>query len=77
MGRTGKDYRQSSDPLFGLAILKLTGEIKGRKAEGYDAVLQMSMAELGVTSAELKNYIKRNRALLEQTIREEGLIERQ
>ena len=74
MSPTGKDYKKR-DPLFGLAILKVSQQMRGQKIAGYDSIVQMTMAKLKITPADLNKFIKENRKKIEQAIHEEGLLD--
>jgi len=67
MGDTGKNYRKG-DPLRGAAILMLSLEKQGLSDQAARGLMQGTFADLGVKEAEVRKYLKKNRAELERTL---------
>ena len=65
---------EKKEPIFGVAILKVSYELKGKTLAGYDMILKDTMKDLGITEEELDQYIKNNRQLLVKVCRERGLV---
>ena len=68
------DSNRKGDPIYGVAIMKVAYELRGKKLLGYEHILRETMDHLGVKEAELERYIARNRQALEETCRERGLV---
>jgi len=65
---------KKKDPVFGVAILRVAYEMRGKSLPGYEDILKDVMKQLGVTQEELDRYIAENRQILEELCREKGLI---
>lgn len=61
------------DPLFGVAILKVSVEMRGGGLGVYDGIIKDTCDDLGVKEKEVDRYIKKHRARLEEICRERGL----
>lgn len=63
MTESGKKYRKG-DPLRGAAILMLSLEKKGLSDEAARGLMHGAFADLGVKEADVRKYLKKNRAEL-------------
>ena len=58
--------KESRDPLFGAAVLKLSMAQKGMIGEpGFRVVYAGTLRELGITDSEVDDYIDKNRSKLD------------
>ena len=61
---------KTRDPLFGAAVLKLSFILKGQANQpGFRVVYFGTLNELGITNTEVDDYIRENRARLEEHIK--------
>lgn len=62
------------DPLYGLAILQVSIELKGLKLDAFSGIVEESAKELAISRKQLEDYIEKNRERLESDCRKSGLV---
>lgn len=67
MAGVGKDYRKG-DPLRGAAILMLSLEKKKVSDRASRSLMQATFKDLGVSEADVRKYLKKNRVELEKLL---------
>ena len=70
---SSREYRKK-DPLYGAAILKVSLELKGRDLASYQGIVRDTCRQLGIREQDVERYIRKNRAMLEEVCRKEGLV---
>ena len=60
-------------PLFGIAMLKVSFELRPVKYPGFDQILRETMRGIQADEAELENFVRLNRPSLERRCKEIGI----